>query len=464
MRPLIILCSLLMSLPAFAAELAETATPLGTLPERVKPADVAVSPDGQRYGYVRRRDWRVSAVVDGVEHPAFDWIVNQTIAFSPDNRHVVYEARAGRRTQMVLDGLAQAFYDSIGNWMVSATGGRIAAAVQRENTAFAVLDGSEGRHWQQVRLSALSRDGNVMAYVAGNDGQERVIVGNSQGKKYEKVYDICLTPDGRHHAYRAQGERKWRIVVDGGVDGVEHKSYDHVSGPRLSEDGQHVAYTAVRGGQFLFVYDEKESSLFDESELKAPALSPDGQHYAAVARRGPRAHVVVDGQEKNTGDEVSPLPAFSADSRRLAYGIRKSGGACQLIIDDKPAGSYEAVHAVVFSPDSKRFAAVISQGGRMAVAVDGKAGQTYDEVQASSLSFSADSARMAYAARRAGKWHVVVDGVESQPHDALIFAAPLAFDAKNTLHLFAANHRQVEQDLGRKATEHDLIRLEIAPK
>ena len=457
---LILACSLVFALPAIAAELVQTETPLGALPERVRPADVTVSADGQRYGYVRRRDWRIAAVVDGVEHPAFDWIVNQAVSFSPDSRHVIYQARTGRRTQMVLDGLEQAFYDSIDYWMVSATGGKIAAAVQRENAAFVVLDGSEGRQWQRVRLGALSQTGEVLAYVGTENDEERVMIGDSRGRKYERVYDVCLTPDGEQYAYRAQGDRKWRIVVDG----VEHKPYDHVSGPRLSDDGRHVAYVAVRGGQFLFVKNQQESPLFDEAELKAPTLSPDGLRYAAVARRGPRAYVVVDGQEKSPCDEVLPLPVFSADSKRLAYGVRKSGGICQLVVDDAPAGAYEGIHAIAFSPDSRRVSAVVSQGGKQVVMIDGKPGRGYDEIQAASLAFSPDSQSIAYAARRADKWHVVLDGLESRPYDALVFAAPLAFDANGALRLFATRSRQVEADLGRKVVEHDLFRVQIGLK
>jgi Tol biopolymer transport system component len=71
---------------------------------------------------------------------------------------------------------------------------------------------------------------------------------------------------------------------------------------------------------------------------------------------------------------------------------------------------------ITISPNQRRVAFAVRQGGKFVVVVDGKEIQTYDEVL-SRPRFSPDSQRVAYVARREGLQFMVVDGIEGKGYD-----------------------------------------------
>jgi len=69
------------------------------------------------------------------------------------------------------------------------------------------------------------------------------------------------------------------------------------------------------------------------------------------------------------------------------------------------------------SPDGRRVATVVSEGGKEFVVLDGSPQGQYDYwIEKSSLTFSPDSKRLAYVVRDSGGEFVVLDGNRQRTH------------------------------------------------
>ena len=90
-----------------------------------------------------------------------------------------------------------------------------------------------------------------MAYAAQRGGKWTVVVDGEEGKPYEDARRPIFGPDGRHVAYTATRGNKSYVVVDGqegdGYDGV-------IAGARLAFDGPDALHVLVgeSGHQMLF--------------------------------------------------------------------------------------------------------------------------------------------------------------------------------------------------------------------
>jgi hypothetical protein len=113
----------------------------------------------------------------------------------------------------------------------------------------------------------------------------------------------------------------------------------------------------------------------------------------------------------------------SPDERRLAYAIT-NGGTELMVADGKRNKAYEHIGKksetgftplVLFSPDSRHLAYAAYSDGKVTVVADGVPGKSYDDVR--DLNFSPDSRTLAYTASSGNKWFVVIDGREGPPYD-----------------------------------------------
>jgi hypothetical protein len=100
------------------------------------------------------------------------------------------------------------------------------------------------------------------------------------GPVFDALFDVVFTPDGTQYAYRALAGDAMRVV----------------SGTR-----QGRAYR----------------------DVSPPVFSPDGAHVAYIARDSEGSRLVVDGRESEPFDRLATVIRFSADSRRVAFGIQR---------------------------------------------------------------------------------------------------------------------------------------------
>ena len=93
---------------------------------------------------------------------------------------------------------------------------------------------------------AFSPDSKRTAYVLRRGGKNFVVLDGSEGKPYDEIEDLQFTADSRHLVYAARRDGKLVVVVDG----IESKEYDDfVSGASLVLDGARTISMMVTRGQ-----------------------------------------------------------------------------------------------------------------------------------------------------------------------------------------------------------------------
>jgi hypothetical protein len=172
-------------------------------------------------------------------------------------------------------------------------------------------------------------------------------------------------------------------------------------------------------------------------------FSADGKHFAYLA--SPRAGKLVLVRDGVEGKEYDALPndqsyendlVFSPDGTRLAARLHRNDKAL-VSIDGKDGDTFDDVQRPLFSPDGKRHChiAVKAKEGFVMV-VDGKAGEVYQDYVLPGPMFSPDSKHITYNAARDKKWRVVVDGVEThETYDG--FRVPARFVGPNQVRTIA---------------------------
>lgn len=165
----------------------------------------------------------------------------------------------------------------------------------------------------------------------------------------------------------------------------------------VSGRGVHYAILTMKGSRSVIVVDGKEGPLFDEllsttgerslSAQNAVIFSQDGEHHAYLARIGGEYILVRDGQEVYRATYwISALRygtlAFSPAGKHLHFVAAEqrasSGAAWRVVMDGKPGPEFLQALAPVFSPDESRWAYVARKVGSRDddgfVVVDGKEG------------------------------------------------------------------------------------------
>jgi dipeptidyl aminopeptidase/acylaminoacyl peptidase len=116
-----------------------------------------------------------------------------------------------------------------------------------------------------------------------------------------------------------------------------------------------------------------------------------------------------------TGEPLGPMPdsahlvmsVVSGDCRNVAMIVNDSPGKSTLLLNGKGVASGLDIPVAAISPDGKRLAYVVNEGGgRWHVVVDGVAGETYDAklypVERNTIEFSADGKHVAYVGKKGG--------------------------------------------------------------
>lgn len=251
------------------------------------------------------------------------------------------------------------------------------------------------------------------------------------------------SPDARHLAYLVKDWQGMHAEVNG--SGVEVQGtagegdYNFISGLTFSPNSQRLAFGGERDGKWYLVCDEIEFGPYDDIGQSSPVFSPDSSHVAYTVKLGDRWFAAVDGGIVSDGYE-SFCPGgiiFSPDSRRLGYVIKRGDSWCP-VVDGTELATYSGVlqRSWTFSPDSRRFAYVATTEGGLiggkfvgkeCVVVDGQHLETWkrDETTGASgvsdeIVFSPDSRRMAYGVTQGGRFFFVVDGKPERQYGGLV--------------------------------------------
>jgi hypothetical protein len=321
----------------------------------------SIHPKGSHLAAVVRKGSRYAVMWDGVVGPAFDRINSASnairIAMSPDGRRFGYVAISGSDYVVMVDGKEVRRAPYAGNPNVGSGQGL--------NLMFT----ANSRHfyfsWRDVTTNNLRTAPNLFFWdgVAGPASLE---------------YEPAVSPDGERHAYvilNPANPSQRALVVDGRI--APYLAFN----PVFTADGAHLYTTRD--------------------------VSP------AVGR--PTTELLVDGRPLLRATNVAVHVPPVGDRVVIVIGVpAQNGTAFQLVVGGQPVpGSLSTgFPRIVFSPDGRRYAAVVGMNGQpQRVMIDGKLGQKYDAID--TLRWTPDSKHAVYVARSGSNKFVMVDHAEA---------------------------------------------------
>ena len=319
-------------------------------------AKFEVSPHGVHVATVGTDGSRAVVWYDGVEGPKFDEILNSGhVAFSPDGNRYAYCARSGNQYVVIVDGKELVRGSE-------SQGGRCGG----QNSALDFTSNSKHVFFFADLHVETPADRNYTRFVF--DGKAEIPSAPIEG--------VAFSPDGNHYAYiwnDVNRQKPWMLIVDGKPAPYQGGS------PQWTNDSKHLytqRSTPPNGTELLF--DGKPIARAFGFTVYIP---PVGDMVAAVVSGGTNFHpfsfLVVNGKKVPGSDTVE-------------------------------RGS---ITKVVFSPDGKRYAAIIGDlNNHLCVMVDGKRGQEYTSID--KLAFTADSSTIVYTAYVNAKTFVIVGDQE----------------------------------------------------
>jgi Tol biopolymer transport system component len=327
------------------------------------------SPDGNHLAYVARRNGNNLVVVDGAEGKEYYDIYESIVVFSPDSKHFAYIAWTGPNDKCfaVLDGKEQKKYELVEGLMFSPDSQKFVymAEIHWNRGDRLVVNGVEGKQYSLIDEVRFSPDSSRLAFCAAEWYPDRsfVVIDGKKGQVYNEsvsaVDFLVFSPDSKHTAYRViNPSRSYTAPGSGNKHGpsrvdrpsqifvvrddVPEENFDSLgSWPVFSPDGQQLAYTAMKGTNYLMIVNGK---VFDDRYLgeytHSPVFSPDSKHIAYMSDIGTNWVAVVDGKVDERSKAIYSDPIFSPDSKRLVYQNRH-GQKMSLSFGEFESGSYD---------------------------------------------------------------------------------------------------------------------------
>ena len=398
------------------------------------------SPDGKRLALTAQRQGKPVLLLDGKESPPFQEFAYG--AFSPDSQHYACAIKRGGKWFMMIDGKEQE-ESGLGAPIFSPDSKRLAHWKARAGRWVVVVDGKEeAAEFEKPGQIAFSPDSRRLAYAGKKvKGKWVIVADGKEGPELEEALFLVFSPDSKRLAYAAR-QGGWRIVVDG----KQSLAFRSVTRPVFSPDSQRLAYLVIPA--------KLEHKINVTVVHNLAGVSPFRDVWAPV----------VDDQmgEPNL---IFAGPIFSPDSKQAAYAAGDHvqstlfiGGQKIQDFSERKKGRLFLVRSLVFSPDGKRWACALSEGGHMymntiaqvgsewsqaqrRVVVDGQEGPEYDIPGMVNLRFSPDSQHLAYEAQGMLNSWVMVDGREGKHYDQVLWGT-LFFSSNDSVTYVAREARK----------------------
>ena len=326
-------------------------------------ATIFFSSDSKHVAFGAIKDQKTHVVIDGKEKTA-PIALTEPIYFHPGGKQAAYITLSGGKVELVVNDTVQVpGISPHRRTILLMPGGRIAVGLSGSNffspdgkhfgyiaqvgekKLCAVLDGKAGKPYDFIEGSCLifSDDGKHAAFCAQNGKKCFMVVDGVNGKEYDNILDFAFSPDGQHYAFAAQLDQEKMIVVDG-REGPKHQwvgkdllfgtmenrlletdfqvDKDYRFGELFkgkitySPDGRRLAYGVNDdNNKWYMVVEESKSSPWDD--IGNPAFSPNSRHMAYMALQGKKWRLIVDGKEKGPAYDAFPADAnviFDSDT------------------------------------------------------------------------------------------------------------------------------------------------------
>ena len=241
------------------------------------------SPDGKRWAYKSTFGMTgnpIYMVIDGVSTGEIGNLPGipgglagvLNMYFSPDSKRFIYDVWPGSRYSgahvIVSERGISSVYEGNGKVIFSQDSKHFAYKAINETTRLwrVVLDGKEGKDYNEVGDPVFSPDSLHMAYIARNDKGKFVVQDGNEGKNYSDIGTFTFSPDSKRLAYAAiDKDGGKRFVVVNGIEGKRY-SVDIYCGPFFSPDSKHVIYVTDN----CYECSNTELVVVDEVEEKLP--------------------------------------------------------------------------------------------------------------------------------------------------------------------------------------------------
>jgi hypothetical protein len=331
-----------------------------------------VSPAGVRLATVTMKGPSHLVVVDGVEGPLFDQMLQI-------NGQPFYRPGSGMSTVGHLPPV-----------VFSADGKRHAYCARRGDDVVVVVDGKE--------FARLPNTVNILNYGA-----------------------LAFSPGGKHLYYvTSDTSTGYRLVVNG------------QPGPALgsppsaivfSADDSRYAYVAARRenrDDHLLIVDGKEANAAGSRPATYEQLAfTSDDKLVCVAKTKDGAALLINGTPATKAAAIEKVVA-SGVGPRVAALLKRPDNSTVLWLDGKEVAGSEGVADLIFSPDGKRYAALCKRPGQnfpQWIVSDGKKHQEFQRIvekQANSteraILFTSDSSKLVYLGSSGDKIFVVING------------------------------------------------------
>jgi hypothetical protein len=167
---------------------------------------------------------------------------------SKDLAHFAFIVNRGPHCSVVMDGVEGKAYDQVSWPTMTASGDQLAYAAVLGEEWFIVVNGVE--QYRGNRYRSYLDGGNHSTYPSS------YLPNGIHWYHYEPLYPIVASPNGKRLACIVNAQQKWRVVCDA----HEGKEYDDIASPGVvfSADSEHWAYGARDGEEWLAVVDGVE--------------------------------------------------------------------------------------------------------------------------------------------------------------------------------------------------------------
>lgn len=353
-------------------------------------------------------------------------------------------------------------------------------------------------------VSMLNVNGSGIVFEILEGAKRRLVHKGQEGPEYDSILHTAMSRDGEHVAYVGKRGEEWFLVKDGGESVLEGFSW-----LQLSPDGKHVGLATMVGpGKFRVTLD---GNVLGEYEFAFPLMfSEDSKHLAYKTRRGKMSWVLIDGMEGPPHGSIFPIvnagvlryvaqdeddlwlvemawpgagegkPEKVVEKREKLLGKVQEGHVpLQSAGSDTTGGYYSRFENLMVSRDGEKWEAgrvwLAGDGGHMVwmVEKDGKVAMIRDGKEELALErihgfvFSVDGAHVAYVGNN-GKEHVLMrDGKEAarDPGDrnvGYMGPARLSPDGRLLAYVTGRVEKEVDKESlvceGREGPEYDRAR------
>ena len=268
-----------------------------------------------------------------------------------------------------------------------------------------------------TELNAHGKAGDHFGWVETSLEGSRYVADGIGGPLFDWIVAVAWSDDGARFCYAGVQSGRVTVLADH-EPGPVVANFSAQAPPTFSPDARTLIYG---GGQSSFHLYIDHVRQLDELAPVTPAFSADGSRLGWVAQKrsflSPRQWVVIDdvAGPRTHGVATDVGIRFSPGGRHVAY-VAKFDKGVSLVRDEVVGPPFQGIAPPAFSPDGERFAAMVFQGNRQMLSVDGRP----PEFEAlTSPVFSPDGRQLAWGARDGERFAMVVDGVPLRVADDL---------------------------------------------